>query len=321
MDSQLLILILVVLLRALVAPVVLIATVVLSFFAALGLSALLFDHVFGFAGADPGLPLFVFVFLVALGIDYNIFLMTRVFEEAKEIATRRQHLQREKDIAKKTHVSLEKLFEQIKGQTLKIVLKTDVTGSLEVLKAEIDKLVHPEIRPEIIHAAVGGITETDVTLADASDAVILGFHVSADMGARRLAEQLGVEIRIYQVIYKLIEELKDALEGRLKPEQREVITGEAEVRQVWKVSRLGTIAGCYVQSGSIKRSSRVRVSRGGIVVLEESAVASLKRIKDDAREVKEGLECGMIIERFENVEVGDVITAFEIESIKRTFGG
>jgi translation initiation factor IF-2 len=189
-----------------------------------------------------------------------------------------------------------------------------------VLQREIATLTHPEIRPEVIHAAVGGITETDVTLADASDAVILGFHVSADMGARRLAEQMGVEIRLYHVIYKLIEELKEALEGRLKPEQREVITGEAEVRKVWKVSRLGTIAGCQVTTGIIKRSSRVRVSRGGIVLVPGASIGSLKRVKDDVREVKEGLECGIIVEGFENIEVGDVITAFEIESIRRTFG-
>jgi translation initiation factor IF-2 len=240
-------------------------------------------------------------------------------EEAKEIATRRLHLQREKDIAKKTHVSLEKLFEQIRGQTLKIILKTDVTGSLEVLKSEIEKLVHPEIRPEIIHAAVGGITETDVTLADASDAVILGFHVSADMGARRLAEQKGVEIRIYQVIYKLIEEVKAAMEGRLAPEEKEVITGEAVVRKTWKVSRIGTIAGCFVQTGLIKKTSRIRVSRGGIVILDEGSLASLKRVKDDVREVKEGFECGLVVANFENIEPDDVITAFETEKLKRTF--
>ncbi len=240
-------------------------------------------------------------------------------EEAKEIASKRMHLMREKEIAKKTHVSLEKLFEQIKGQTLKIILKVDVTGSLEVLKSEIQRLAHPEIRPEVIHAAVGGITETDVALADASDAVILGFHVSADMGARRLAEQLGVEIRIYQVIYKLIEELKAAMEGRLAPEERELITGEAVVRQTWKVSRLGTIAGCFVQSGVLKKASRIRVSRGGIVVVVNTTLTSLKRVKDDAKEVKEGFECGLIVNNFENIEVGDVLTAFEIESLRRTF--
>lgn len=240
-------------------------------------------------------------------------------DEAKEIAQQRMQLAREKEIAKASHVSLENLFDQLDGDTLKIILKVDVTGSLEVLKREIMELKHPEISPEIIHAAVGGITETDVTLADASNAIILGFHVSADMGARRHADQKGVQIRIYQVLYKLMEELKDALEGRLAPEEKEVILGEAEVRQTWKVSRLGTIAGCIVTSGMISRTAKVRIARDGIVVLATGSLASLKRIKDDVREVKDGFECGMVIANFDQIREGDVITAFEIQRIARKF--
>jgi len=240
-------------------------------------------------------------------------------DEAKEVAQQRMQLAREKEIAKASHVSLENLFDRLDGDTLKIILKVDVTGSLEVLKREIMGRTHPEVSPEIIHAAVGGITETDVTLADASDAVILGFHISADMAARRLAEQKGVEIRIYQILYKLMEELKDALEGRLAPEEREVIVGEAEVRKTWKVSRLGVIAGCYVNNGVITRSCKVRVSRGGIVVFDNGSLASLKRVKDDVREVKEGFECGILVSGYDQIQEGDVITAFDIEKIKRKF--
>ncbi|HMS16000.1 MAG TPA: hypothetical protein PKA37_04095, partial [Planctomycetota bacterium] len=240
-------------------------------------------------------------------------------EEAKEIATQRVHLAREKEIAKAGHVSLESLFDQLSGDTLKIILKVDVTGSLEVLQAELKKLVHPEIRPDIIHAAVGGITETDVTLADASDAIILGFHVSADMAARRAAEQRGVEIRLYQVIYKMIDEMKDALEGRLAPEEREVALGEAEVRQTWTVTRLGVIAGCYVTSGVIKKSGMVRVSRDGIIVCDAVPLTSLKRIKDDVKEVREKFECGILIDKFPGIRVGDVISCFEMEKIKRGY--
>ncbi len=239
-------------------------------------------------------------------------------EKAKEIATKRSMLVREKEIAKASHVSLESLFQKKGVASLKLILKTDVTGSLEVLKKEIGDIKHPEIVPEIIHAAVGGITETDVTLADASDAVILGFHVSADMAARQLADRESVEIRIYQVIYKLIEELKDALAGKLAPELKEVITGEAVVRRTWTVSRIGTIAGCMVTNGTIKRTSKVRVSRAGIVVLETGSIESLKRVKDDVREVKEGLECGIVLANFPQIAEEDVITAFEVEKIKRT---
>ena len=248
------------------------------------------------------------------------FVVVDDLEQAKELADKRRSSIREQELAKQSHVSLEKLFEKLEGDTLKLILKVDVSGSLEVLKKEIADLKHPEIRPDIIHAAVGGITETDVTLADASDAIILGFHVSADLGSRALAEEKKVEIRIYQVIYKLIEEVRDALEGRLKPEEREKIVGRAEVKQTWKVSRLGTIAGCIVTSGVIKRSNRVRVSRGGIVV-KEGELGSLRRVKDDVREVSAGLECGLTVSNFDNIAEGDVLEAYEIEKIKRTLDG
>jgi translation initiation factor IF-2 len=240
--------------------------------------------------------------------------------KAKELADRRAQQIRERELASQSHVSLEKLFEKLKGDALRIILKTDVGGSLEVLKKEIADLAHPEIRPEVIHAAVGGITDADVALADASDAIILGFHVAADLASRRMAEEKKVEIRIYHVIYKLIDELKAALEGKLRPEEKETISGRAEVKQLWKVSRIGTIAGCIVVDGTIKRSSKVRVSRGGIV-LHDGELASLRRVKDDVREVLEGFECGLVVANFENLEVGDVIEAYEVEQVKRTLEG
>jgi len=238
--------------------------------------------------------------------------------KAKEIADQRMLLVRKREIAKASHVSLENLFEKSEGQTLKIILKVDVAGSREVLQQEIMNLSHPEIRPEIILAGVGGITESDVLLAQASKAVILGFHVTADLPARRAAEEKRVEIRIYQVLYKLTEELTAALEGRLAPEEKEVITGELEVRKTWRVSRLGIIAGCYVKDGIIKRDSLVRVSRGGIVIFEAGSLDSLKRFKDDVKEVKEGFECCLLIKGFDQIQEGDIITAFEIEKIRRT---
>ena len=245
------------------------------------------------------------------------FYVVESLDKAKEIAGKRSMLVREREIAKATHVSLESLFQKKGVASLKLIVKCDVTGSLEVLCKEIADITHPEIRPEIIHAAVGGITETDVALADASDAVILGFHVSADMGARQAADRESVEIRIYQVVYKLIEELRAALAGKLAPELKEVITGEAVVRRIWKVSKIGTIVGCQVTSGVIRRTSHIRVSRGGIVTASDTTLESLKRVKDDVREVKDGLECGMVIARCENMEEGDVITAFDVEQIKR----
>jgi translation initiation factor IF-2 len=248
------------------------------------------------------------------------FMVVSDIEKAKALADKRRAAVREQELAKQSHVSLEKLFEKLQGDTLKIILKTDVTGSLEVLKKEVAELQHPEIRPEVIHAAVGGITETDVALADASDAIILGFHVSADLGSRNLAEEKKVEIRIYQVIYKLIEELRAALEGKLKPEEREVSVGRAEVKQTWKVSRIGTIAGCMVLSGALRRSTKVRVSRGGIVI-HDGSLGSLKRVKDDVKEVLQGFECGLTVDGFDNLEPGDQIEAYEIEQIKRTLDG
>jgi len=239
---------------------------------------------------------------------------------AKDIATQRIRRHRETELSERNPVTLENLFSTLADQQVKelrIVLKSDVKGSEEVLRKALIDLSIGEIKVVVLHSGVGSITEADVQLADASSAIIIGFHVHADERARSLAEERKVDIRTYQVIYKAIEEVRAAMEGLLEPEQREVVTGQVEVRDIFKISRVGTIAGCYMKSGKVKRSSRIRVFREGKTVYE-GTLDSLKRFKDDAREVDEGHECGVKIKNFDDVKVGDILEAFEIESIKRT---
>jgi translation initiation factor IF-2 len=179
------------------------------------------------------------------------------------------------------------------------------------------KIAHAEVRVNVIHRAVGTISESDVLLAAASGAVIIGFHVRPNLNARRLAEQENVDIRLYNIIYDAIEDVKKALEGLLSPEKNEEITATVEVREVFKVKKAGTIAGCYVQDGKISRGNRVRLVRDGIVVFEGS-LASLKRFKDDVRDVESGFECGIGLENFNDIKVGDVIEAYRIVETART---
>ena len=202
-------------------------------------------------------------------------------------------------------------------QDLNIVLKGDVQGSVEALLGELQKIQHTEVRVNVIHTGVGGITENDVNLASASDALVIGFNVRPSADARQLAERQGVDIRTYRVIYQLTDEIQQALVGMLSPVQTEETLGEAEVRALFKVSRLGTIAGCMVTSGTIRRGARVRVIRDGTVI-HETSIAQLKRFKDDAREVTEGFECGILLEGFNDVKEGDVLEAYETREIERT---
>jgi len=194
-----------------------------------------------------------------------------------------------------------------------------VRGSIEAIRKELTKLQHPEVQIRVLQATVGGITEADVHLADASDAVIIGFNVVADEGARNLAERLGVQIRRYDIIYQVTDDLKAALEGMLKPEQREKELGRALVQRTFHISRLGTVAGCRVLAGVLQRDSRIRVIRESRVI-GDYPVDSLKREKDDAREVREGLECGVKLGGFNDVKEGDILEAYKIEEIRRTFG-
>jgi translation initiation factor IF-2 len=198
-------------------------------------------------------------------------------------------------------------------QELNIVLKGDVQGSVEALVGELSKIQHPEVRVNVIHTGVGGITENDVNLASASNALVIGFNVRPSAEARQLAEREGVDIRTYRVIYKLTEDIEQALVGMLSPVTTEEVLGEAEVRALFKVSRLG----CMVTTGVVRRGANVRVVRDGTVV-HETSIAQLKRFKEDAREVAEGFECGILLDGFNDVKEGDVLEVFETREVERT---
>jgi translation initiation factor IF-2 len=202
-------------------------------------------------------------------------------------------------------------------KNLPVIVKTDVQGSQEALVGSLQKLSTSEVRVQVVHAAVGGITESDVNLAVASKAVIIGFNTRADAQARKLAESNGVDIRYYNIIYDAIDEIRAALSGMLAPEKRETITGAVEIRQVILVSKVGAIAGCLVTDGVVKRSSSVRLLRNNIVVWS-GEIDSLKRFKDDAKEVRAGLECGLSLKNYNDIEVGDVLEVFEVQEIART---
>jgi len=239
--------------------------------------------------------------------------------DARDIATRRQQLRREQEFKRGRHLTLDDLSDQIaRGgvQNLPLIIKGDVDGSVEALADSLLRLSTPEVQVEVILKSVGEISEGDVLLATASNAIIVGFHVRPNLKARKLAEREGVDIRTYQIIYDATAEIRLALEGMLKPEQKEVITGTVEVRDVFKISRLGTIAGCYVQDGKITRNDRVRLLRDGLEVFSGS-IASLRRIKDDVREVEQGFECGIGLEGMNDIKVGDVIEAYKMVEVKR----
>ena len=251
----------------------------------------------------------------------DTFLVVADANEAREIAQKRQRLEREAQNRRGARGgTLEDFSRALKeGQVtqLKIIIKADQGGPAEALADALAQLSTPEVRVEVVHRGVGAITESDVMLGKASGAIILGFHVRPDANARATAEKEGVDVRTYRIIYEAVEDVRAALEGLLKPEQRESVLGEAEVLQVFKVSKVGTIAGCMVRSGIIQRTAKVRVVRDGTLVYT-GAISSLKRFKDDVKEVREGLECGIGVENFNDLKVGDRIEAFRIEEIKRT---
>src|SRR3954466_1029021 len=242
---------------------------------------------------------------------------------ARELAQQRGERLRREAMAKQARgggMSLDKLFEQMQSgavQDLNIVIKGDVQGSVEAIVSELGKIQHPEVRVNVIHTGVGGITENDVNLAAASAAMIVGFNVRPSAEVRGVAERAGVEIRLYRVIYQLTEEIEQALVGMLTPVETEAIIGEVEVRALFKVSRLGTIAGCMVTSGLVRRNSSVRIFRDGTRI-HETTVAALKRFKDDVREVTEGFECGILLDGFNDLRESDVFEVFETREIERT---
>lgn len=240
-------------------------------------------------------------------------------KKARELAERRKELQKEMELKRKQKVSLEDLFSQIQEGSVKelnIIIKADVQGSVEALKKSIEDLSNEEVRIKVIHGAVGAITETDVMLASASNAIIIGFNVRPETNAKNLAEKEKVDIKLYRIIYEAIEDIKAAMKGLLEPKYKEVELGRAEVRAVFRVPGVGNVAGCYVLSGKILRNADIRVVRDGIVVYE-GKIASLKRFKDDVREVQQGFECGIGIDRFNDIKEGDIIEAYQMEEIPR----
>ncbi|HKA25373.1 MAG TPA: translation initiation factor IF-2, partial [Candidatus Eisenbacteria bacterium] len=240
--------------------------------------------------------------------------------EAREIANKRQQLAREQERRAVKHVTLTDLYTQIKEgavSELRLIIKGDVDGSVEALADALGRLSTDEVRANVIHQGVGQISESDVLLAAASEAIIVGFHVRPDPRARELANREKVDIRLYQIIYEAVEEVKSAMSGLLKPEQKEVVLGSAEVRRVFEISRTGRIAGCMVVAGNIPRSARVRLIRNQDV-LWEGRLGSLKRFKDDVREVAAGFECGIGLDGFDDLQEGDLIEAFQVEEVART---
>lgn len=240
--------------------------------------------------------------------------------EAREIATKRQQIQREQSLRTKKHITLDEIGRRLaigSFKELNVIVKGDVDGSVEALSDSLLKLSTEEVQVNIIHKAVGQISESDVLLASASDAIIVGFQVRPSSSARRLAEQEEIEIRLYSIIYDAINEVKDAMEGMLAPEFQEVITGNVEVREVFKISKVGTVAGCMVTDGFVKRNNQIRLVRDGIVVYT-GEIQQLKRFKDDVNEVKQGFECGISIKNFNDLKVGDIIEGFEQKEVKRS---
>ncbi|MFU0823879.1 MAG: Translation initiation factor IF-2 [Clostridium sp.] len=237
---------------------------------------------------------------------------------ARNMAEARKEKLRQERMKSSNKVSLEDLYSQIqegKVKELDVIVKADVQGSVEAVTQSLEKLSTESVKVRVIHGAVGAISETDVTLASASNAVIIGFNVRPSNNATSLAEKEGVNIRTYRIIYDALEDIKSAMLGLLEPEYKEVILGNAEVRAVYKISSVGTIAGCYVLNGKIARNSKARVIRDGIVIFE-SEISSLKRFKDDAKEVAAGYECGLSIEKFNDLKEGDMIEVFVMEEVK-----
>lgn len=240
--------------------------------------------------------------------------------EAKDIANRRAQLQREQGLRTQKHITLDEIGRRIaigNFQELNIIVKGDVDGSIEALSDSLIKLSTPEIQLNVIHKAVGQISESDILLAAASNAVIVGFQVRPSMNARKLAEKEEIDIRLYSIIYDAIEEIKAAMEGMLSPEVKEVIVATLEIRELFKVTKVGTVAGCYVKEGKITKNSKVRIIRDGIVIYT-GELGSLKRFKDDVKEVVGGYECGLNIQNFNDIKVGDIIEAYQEVEVKKT---
>lgn len=281
--------------------------------------ALIDDHGRQIQEAGPAMPVEVLGFNGApmAGDDFTV-----VHDEAKarEVAEFRARRERDAKVAASAHTTMDQMFSRIAAGEAKefpVVIKTDVQGSMEALSASLNKLSTEEVKVRVLHSAVGGITESDVVLAKASGAIVVGFNVRANPQARELARRDHIEIRYYSVIYDVIDDVKAAMGGLLSPTLRENFLGNAEVRQTFTIPKIGMIAGCMVTDGMVKRGGKVRLLRDNVVI-HEGTLKTLKRFKDEVKEVKEGYECGMAFENYNDLKVGDVIECFEIEEIKRT---
>ncbi len=269
--------------------------------------------------AGPSMPIQV------LGIDGapqagDKFVVMETEREAREIAVSRQQLQREQNMRTKKHITLDEIGRRLAIGTFKelnVIVRGDVDGSVEALSDSLLKLSTEEVQVNILSKGVGQISESDVLLASASDAIIIGFQVRPSANARKLAEQEQIDIRLYSIIYNAINEVKDAMEGMLAPTVQEVVVANVEVREVFKITKVGTIAGCMVTDGTITRNSKIRLVRDGIVV-HSGEILALKRFKDDAAEVRQGYECGISIKNFNDLQQGDIIEAYEEREVKRT---
>ncbi|MGB7160068.1 MAG: EF-Tu/IF-2/RF-3 family GTPase, partial [Tepidisphaeraceae bacterium] len=270
--------------------------------------------------APPSTPVIVSGLNILPGAGDKFFVLDD-FDRARSIAEERATMSRQNVLSQQTKVTLDNLFDTMKAgdvKTINLIVKGDVQGSVETLAKTVTDQNTDEVRIRVIHSAVGGITESDVELADASNAVIIGFHVVPDESARSMAEQRRVEIRLYRVIYEIFDDLKKALSGLLEPEIREKLHGHVEVRQVFKVSKIGNIAGCFVTDGHIQRGSKIRLIRDSKIITEDLAIETLRRVKDDVKEVKAGFECGIKLAGYDDVKVGDRFEAYIRETFQRT---
>jgi translation initiation factor IF-2 len=250
------------------------------------------------------------------GDKFNVFVDEK---EAKQIAAKRTQLVREQGVRTQKHITLDEIGRRIAigdFKELNIILKGDVDGSVEALSDSFQKLSSDEIVVNIIYKAVGAITESDILLASASEAIVIGFNVRPTGNARSIADKEEVDIRNYSIIYDAINDLKDAMEGLLSPELKEELTGSAEIRETFKISKVGTIAGCMVMNGKINRKSKARLIRDGIVIIT-TELASLKRFQDDVKEVSKGYDCGIQLKNYNDIKVGDIVESFNELKIKK----
>jgi translation initiation factor IF-2 len=267
--------------------------------------------------AGPSIPVEIFG-LSEVPDAGDLFYAVTDEKVAKQLAEKRKEQSREKHIGR-AKISLDDLFNQIQSGNVKdlnIIIKADVQGSVEAIRQSMEKLSNDEVKVKVIHGAVGAVIEADVTLAEVSNAIIIGFNVRPSANVAEMAQTAGVDLRLYRIIYDAIEDIQKAMKGMLAPTFKEVVNGHSEIRQLFKVSNVGTIGGSYVTDGKIIRSSDVRVVRDGIVIFE-GKLASLKRFKDDAKEVASGYECGIMVERFNDIREGDIIESFHMEEVQR----